>query len=207
MKYMGIVRLLGITLIIALAISLLTVYTEVGLSESLEIAALATLVGVTMVYARYTRKMSKEMKKQADIMLAGQYNAVAPVIKLIAGQASGGQILIEWENVGLGPALNFYCWIEDREHPQLRSQGKMIYRSVIPSEHSLKDKAIIENEYFQTGIEDYKLGRESGYVRAQYQGIHGKEKFYETCLFFSSPNRSKIEYFEVGREAGAIFDS
>ena len=71
MKDMGIVRLLGITLFMVLVISLLTVYTEVGLSESLEIAALATLVGVTMVYAGYTRKMSKEMKKQADIMLDG----------------------------------------------------------------------------------------------------------------------------------------
>lgn len=201
MKGNEILHSLGIALKIAtpaaLLITLIIVLPE-NLAAAVEVAVLTALVGVTYMYVRHTENMSQEMKKQADIMLDGQYNAVAPVVTLaVPNYYKGGVIRIEWENVGMGPALNFRCWIEDEENPQLRSIGKLTYRAVVPSEHSLKDKPIIDGENVPTELEGYVLNRGSRYVKAQYQSIFGKAKTYESCLMFRSPTEFELYYSEA----------
>ena len=203
-KSKEIIRELGIVLIaliyiaaFAIGVIFLMAFPDVGFPEAMEIAVLATLVGVTYKYVQHTKKMSEEMKKQANIMLDGNYNAVAPVMKLVGLKTGGsGVIRIEWENVGMGPALNFRCWIEDEENPQLRSLGKLTYRAVVPTGNS-PTQQFDNAKNVPTGIEDYELGKGSGYLRAQYKGIFG-EKTYESCLMFTSPNEFELKYGEAG---------
>jgi hypothetical protein len=152
---------------------------------AVQAAAMIVLVCVTIYYAVQTRKMAKEMKKQAEIALNGQFNAVAPVIEL---DGEGRKIIwIGWRNVGTGPALNFRCWIEDEEHPELRNVKKAVCLRAIAASDDAKKQNI------DTEIADYRLG--IGYVRAQYESILGKT--YESCLFFPGNAAPELKYGEA----------
>jgi len=171
--------------VLTLTIILLRVSKAIDTAETLDIAVLTTLVIVTMLYAKSTRKMATEMKKQAEIALNGQFNAVAPVIEL---DGEGRKIIwIGWRNVGTGPALNFRCWIEDKEHPELRNVKKAVCLRAIAASDDAKKQNI------DTEIADYRLG--IGHVRAQYESILGKT--YESCLFFPSNAAPELKYGEA----------
>lgn len=133
-----------------------------------------------------------------------QVNSVAPVITLEAGRhievveerselALKGYIEVEkinirvaYVNIGKGPALNFRCWIEDPEYPELRTLGKAICQTAV--EITLTDVA--HDGIIKTEMSGYYLGR--GYIRAQYESIFGIT--YESCLFFPTNAAPELKY-------------
>ncbi len=170
---------------IGLAVLLSILLGQIGTGYGLEILFLGVLVLVTMWYGAHAKRMAKEAKKQAEIMLNAQFNAVAPVIELDAGGTK--TIRIGWQNVGVASALNFRCWIEDEEYPELRNVRKAVHRTVVALSGEGREQDI------DTEIEGYTLG--IGYVRAQYESILGKT--YESCLLFPANAAPELKYGEA----------
>lgn len=76
-------------------------------------AALLVLIFVTLAYTFATEVMARTVVQQ-------RHEAVAPVIEL---DADGITIVnVGFRNIGMGPALNFRCWIEDLQYPSLRNK-------------------------------------------------------------------------------------
>lgn len=140
-------------------------------------AALFALVVITLGYAISTDRMAGHMRQQ-------QSNAVAPVIELDADGI--GNIMVGFCNIGVGPALNFRCWIEDEQYPNLRTAHKCISRRAVAV--SLDRVGI--SQAIWTGINGYKLGQ--GYLRAQYEDVFGQT--YESCLIISENALSELKY-------------
>ena len=146
------------------------------------------LVGVTTVYVVFTYKVVRTMRDQ-------QKNNVAPVVRLSCRESRGAnevELNVGWMNIGKGPALNFRCWIEDPEHPELRAPGRAICRTAI--EVALSD--VISPAIIHTGIPDYKLG--VGYIRAQYESVFNIT--YESCLSFPENAAPELRYREVKKD-------
>lgn len=163
-----------------------TVSYFVGLSEAFGASLTAALVYATAYYAfltseavRAARQSATITNRQAEIILNAEFNAMAPVIKLEA--AGRKKITVSYENVGRGPALNFRCWIEDEEHPELRA--KMISRTAIARDE--KDSFV-----FDTRIPGYEFG--IGYLKTAYDSVFMKP--YESCLFFTGNEPPHLEY-------------
>jgi len=151
-------------------------------------ALTAALVWVTAFYAIATGEIMKASKEQAAVMLQSQLNAAAPVVTLEANLSGPGVVRIYSLNAGKGPALNFRCWIEDPEHPELRVVSKAVLENVIP--------AISSGDKQLHGIavpQEYRLGL--GYIRAQYESIFGKT--YESCLMFPANVSPQFEWGEA----------
>ncbi len=171
-----------------------TVGIQVGLEQAFQAALTAALVYVTAAYVFLTSQVVTVSKQQAKIMEAEQLNSAAPVVMLDVsskGNPSANEVEIDvgWMNIGKGPALNFRCWIEDPEHPELRVRQKAICCTAI--EVALSD--IVSKRTIHTGISDYKLG--IGYIRAQYESIF--KKTYESCLIFSTNAAPELKYGEA----------
>ena len=162
-------------------------------------ALTAALVWVTAFYAVATGQIMEASKKQVEaskkqveaserqvaIMLESQFNAAAPVVTLETDLNTPGVVKIYSLNAGKGPALNFRCWIEDTEHPELRVASKAVFKKVIPV-------TSIDNTLLH-GIavpQEYRLG--VGYIRAQYESIFGKT--YESCLMFPTDKSPQLEW-------------
>ncbi len=126
-------------------------------------------------------------------MVEQHVNSAAPVITLEVVRQKDTPCELEidlgWLNIGKGPALNFRCWIEDPEHPELRVRQRAICRTAV--EVALSDKLFAGT--IHTGIPGYKLG--IGYVRAQYESIFGRT--YESCLFFPTNTAPELKYGEA----------
>jgi len=123
-----------IAFVLALIIILLRVFKAIDTAETLEIAALTTLVIVTMWYAQSTRKMAEEMREQ-------RYDAVRPVIDIKwqpdAGEEKrvrvAGVLAIEkgkppqsqlpdkltciLRNIGVGPAIDVHSFVQPGAQP------------------------------------------------------------------------------------------
>ena len=107
-----ILSLLGLALLVALIC-----YTEpdwLSPSDTIQTMTLVVLVIVTVSYARSTRKIS-------EIALNAEKNAVSPIISIVAEATNLDQILISYENIGRGPALNLKIWLE------LESDDQFLY--------------------------------------------------------------------------------
>ena len=165
-------------------------------------ALTAALVWVTAFYAVATGQIMEASKKQVEaserqveaserqvaIMLESQFNAAAPVVTLETDLNTPGVVKIYSLNAGKGPALNFRCWIEDTEHPELRVASKAVFKKVIPV-------TSIDNMLLH-GIavpQEYRLG--VGYIRAQYESIF--DKTYESCLMFPANSSPQLEWGEA----------
>jgi len=194
------------TIVIILVIGLILVPIGVGVAvaratgeikDAFVPALTAALVWVTAFYAVATgqimessKRQVKASERQAAIMLESQLNAAAPVVTFEADLSDPYMIRIYLLNTGKGPALNFRCWIEDPEHPELRVVSRAILENVIP---------VISGSYTYTEWhtipvpERYtlRLGR-SGYIRAQYESIFGKT--YESCLMFPTDKSPQLEW-------------
>lgn len=160
----------------------------IGLEQAFVAGITAGLVYVTAFYVYLTSQTVKASNKQAEIMLNAEYNAAAPVIRLAT--SGTGDISIDWENVGKGPALNFQCWIEGEEHAELRIGKKVRFHTVIAAGESGHDTIYTE-------IKGYKLG--VGYIKARYQSVF--RKTYESCLIFSSDPAPEFKYGEAKEDS------
>lgn len=164
-------------------------------------ALTAALVWVTAFYAVATSEIMKSSKRQVEaserqaaIMLESQLNAAAPVVTFEADLGDPYHVKIYLFNTGKGPALNFRCWIEDSEHPELRVVSRAILENVIPvtSSSSTHWNSIPVPEGYRWGT-GYTLG--TGYIRAQYESIFGKT--YESCLIFPKDKSAQLEWGEA----------
>ena len=102
-KIEAILLLLGLALLVALIC-----YTDpdwLSPGDSIQTMTLVVLVIVTVSYAKSTRKIF-------EIALDAERNAVSPIISIVAEVTSLDQILISYENIGRGPALNLKIWLE-----------------------------------------------------------------------------------------------
>lgn len=168
------------------------VQMRVGPAEAYDAALTAALVGVTAIYVVLTSRVVTISQEQTRIMQEQQRNNAAPVVKLSCTESRGAnevEINVGWMNIGKGPALNFRCWIEDAEHPELRAPDKAICRTAV--EVALSD--VISPAIIHTGIPDYKLG--AGYIRAQYESVF--KITYESCLFPPENAAPELRYREV----------
>ena len=161
----------------------------VGLEEAFSAGLTAALVYVTACYVYLHSKNVEVANRQAEIMKNAQFNAVAPVIAL--GVKGTKIIWIDWRNIGTGPALNFRCWIEDVEHPQLRNVKKAVCLRAIAAGDGPRNKNI------DTEIEGYTLHTGMGYryLRAQYESVFGKT--YESRLISWTNAAPELKYGEV----------
>ena len=155
--------ILGIPLVIC-AVGVSVGY-QVGLEQAFQAGLTAALVFVTAYYAYSTRRIldaTKEQStiatKQAEIMLEGQFQAEAPVMKLRTENATN--IRIEVENIGKGPALNVKCWIDDPQQLDLQNNQLCWAAIAVGGNH---------HRFIDTEIEGYSLKK--GCVRAQYESI------------------------------------
>ena len=164
----------------------------VGLEQAFNAALTAALVAVTAFYVYFTSQILRSTNQQAEIMRNAQYNAAAPVVILKASYDNRYleiSIRVSWKNIGKGPALNFRCWIEDSEHPELRVYQRAICSTAV-------EVALTEEVYrgsFRTEIPDYSLG--VGYIRAQYESIF--DITYESCLLFQENAAPVLKYGPV----------
>jgi len=164
----------------------------VGLEQAFMAALTAALVYVTAAYAFFTFRIVKISDKQASIMSEAQVNSAAPVVMLEASYNEGTsetEIAVSWKNIGKGPALNFRCWVEDKECPDLRVPRKAICRTAV-------EVALSENMctgLIHTEIPGYRLG--VGYIRAQYESIFNRT--YESCLLYFENAAPELKYGEA----------
>lgn len=189
-KQLGIF-LAGILVLIALVGGIVGHF--VGLEQAFQAGLAAALVYATAFYVYLTsrtveaaRQSAEVANRQAEIMLTAEFNAAAPIIKLFASEKEQENITVDWENVGKGPALNLQCWIEDREHPELRM--KEISRTAVAEREPDRDT-------ISTNIKGYTLS--VGYLRAQYASVFGKT--YESCLIFSTNAPPEFKYGQVNQ--------
>ena len=122
---------LGIIAVVAASIiSVLYHYNKIDTAQTLEIAALTTLVLITAYYAKQTATMAKEMREQ-------RYEAVRPGIdfKRDTAEIDTARLTLEANaalsedtshglscmlcNVGLGPAIDVRSFIEHPERGRL----------------------------------------------------------------------------------------
>ncbi len=177
-----------LVIIVAVGVS---VGVTVGLEQAFQAALTAALVYVTAAYVFLTSQVITVSRQQAKIMEEEQLNSAAPVVMLDVRStekptANEAEISVGWMNIGKGPALNFRCWIEDPEHPELRVRQKAICRTAI--EVALSD--VMSENTIHTGISGYKLGM--GYIRAQYESIF--KRTYESCLLFPTNAAPELKY-------------
>ncbi len=159
---------------------------NVQLAPVYSLVLAATLIAITTLYVYWTSQTVKAANRQAEIMLNAEYNAAAPVVKLeVEGR---GQIKVTCENIGKGPALNLRCWVEDKEHPELR-EDKVFSTAVAAGEPYV---SFISAD-IDTGIKDYML--RVGCVMAQYESIF--KKTYESSLLLSTDADPQLTYREV----------
>jgi len=189
---------------------------EMTVSDVIQIVLMGLLVVVTGVYAWRTHviskatekqakatreqadasaKMAEEMRAQAEHMVNAEFNAVAPVVQLLAADSVTSDmrtVRIYWKNVGKGPALNFQCWIDDPENLQLRNLSKAINRTAVAVDTST-DKGDFSNFVeIDTGIENYRLQYTQACIRAQYKSVFGWT--YESSLHFPPNAAPELKY-------------
>lgn len=197
-----------ITIVFVVGLLVVTIGVGVGVSiatgeikDAFVPALTAALVWVTAFYAVATGQIMETSKKQVEaserqaaIMLESQLNAAAPVVTFEADLGDPYHVRIYLFNTGKGPALNFRCWIEDPEHPELRVVSRAILENVIPvtSSSSTHWHSIPVPEGYRWGT-GYTLG--TGYIRAQYESIFGKT--YESCLIFPKDKSAQLEWSEA----------
>ena len=161
----------------------------VGREQAFDAALTAALVAVTAFYVYFTSQILRATNQQAEIMRNAQYNAAAPVVMLTASYNESHvevEIEVSWKNIGRGPALNFRCWLEDSEHPELRIHERAICRTAV--EVALTEE--MSTGVIRTGISNYRLG--VGYIRAQYESVFNRT--YESCLLFPENAAPALEY-------------
>lgn len=190
-----------ITIVFVVGLLVVTIGVGVGvgiatgeIEDAFVPALTAALVWVTAFYAVATgqimetsKKQVEASEKQAAIMLESQLNAGAPVVTLEADLSDPYMIRIYLLNTGKGPTLNFRCWIEDPEHPELRVVSRAILENVIP----VISSGYTYTEWHSIPVpERYTL--RLGYIRAQYESIFGKT--YESCLMFPTDKSPQLEW-------------
>ena len=181
-----------VCLLLVIAGAGVSVGSCVGLEQAFMAALTAALVYVTATYAFFTFRIVRISDRQARIMSEAQVNSAAPVVMLEASyneEPSGVAISVSWKNIGKGPALNFRCWVEDGEHPDLRVPRKAICRTAI--EVALSES--MPTGFIYTEIPGYRLG--VGYIRAQYESIFNRT--YESCLLYSENAAPELKYGEA----------
>ena len=98
-----ILSLLGLALLVALIY-----FTDpdwLSPSDTIQTITLVVLAIVTISYASSTRKIY-------EVASNAERNAVFPIISMAAEVTAPNQILISYENIGRGPALNLRIWLE-----------------------------------------------------------------------------------------------
>ena len=116
----GTMWLLVIAFVAAVIIGILRAFNQIDTAQTLEIAALTTLVLITAWYAKHTATMAKEMREQ-------RYDAFRPIIDIVempieptervkkAFDAGDGKFPEELpcvlRNIGVGPAIGVSSFI------------------------------------------------------------------------------------------------
>jgi len=116
----GTMWLLVIAFVAAVIIGILRAFNQIDTAQTLEIAALTTLVLITAWYAKQTSTMAKEMREQ-------RYDALRPIIDIRelrmeskeifkqVFEAKEGkfpeEIKCELHNIGVGPAIGVSSFI------------------------------------------------------------------------------------------------
>lgn len=141
-------------------------------------ALLLVLAAITAFYGQQTQRL-------AALIEAHQRQAMAPRIVL---RVSGvGDLRLRFRNAGAGPGLNFRCWIDDPDHPELRSRTRAVTRAAVPP--GGKRRAA----HFLVGLPEYRLG-DDALVRAQYEDLRGVT--YETVLAQEPDGSAELEHRE-----------
>ena len=189
--------LLGAGFLYVIALAFTYAKPGISLSDQIQILIQFGLVTVTCFYAWSAQRqaeanvtMAAATTKQAEIALNGQFNAAAPLVDVEAWnyefRDADTRINLVWRNIGTGPALNFRCWIEDEEYPQLRQIGKETYRAAIANDQDSYSWTV------NVKIKGYRLGVGKGYLRAQYQSVF--EIPYETAVIYETPDTRELKY-------------
>ena len=134
----GTIVLLIIAFVAASIIGILYATNRIDTAQTLEIAALTTLVLITAWYAKQTTIMAEEMREQ-------RYDGVRPIIDIkrlktteplaLAKEAySAGEGILpkllpcRLRNVGVGPAIDLYFFIH---HPNYDKRQKHFYGTLV----------------------------------------------------------------------------
>ena len=111
---LGVFFALGVFVVVCAAVvSPLVHFTESGhlsVGDSIQILVLIVLVVVTFWYAMSTEKIYRAT-------LNTELNSSMPIVKLRVVRASEDEVIVEYKNVGRGPALNVRPWIERAHDP------------------------------------------------------------------------------------------
>lgn len=115
----GTMWLLVIAFVAAVIIGILRAFNQIDTAQTLEIAALTTLVLITAWYAKHTATMAKEMREQ-------RYDAFRPVIDIVkmpmepmemakqaygVGEGKFPELPCILRNIGVGPAIGVSSFI------------------------------------------------------------------------------------------------
>ncbi len=181
----GTIVLLAIAFVAALTIGLLYAFNQLDTAQALEIAALTTLVLITMWYANQTRIIAKESRKQ-------RYSESLPLLvpdvtrgsivgkKLEPNEIEYGILQtgvgmeVTWHNLGKGVAINvrFSFWSAALDsHP-----GKALYFP--PRESKALGAAAKESISFEptsVGLGHQLVDQTKPRLKAEYQDIYERK--------------------------------
>ncbi len=184
--------------VLAFAIVYQSVYRDQNQAEAMVAIGTLTLAIVTFLTLQQSIKQAEISRKQTDIMRQQQLNGAAPVVALNLVGGVGGDVRpgtvrtvlsLTYKNVGKGPALNFRCWLEDTDRPELRCCESGFSQTVLPVSlegESCEGFIIIE-------APRYFLG--ASLVRAQYESVFGVT--YESTLSKPSDSSYNLKYGEA----------
>lgn len=79
-------------------------------SDAIQIGTLIVLIVVTVSYASATRQQAKASNQAVDIALRAEKGAAMPIIRL-RWVSFGDRIVVNYTNVGKGPALRVNVWV------------------------------------------------------------------------------------------------
>ncbi len=158
------------------------------------------LVVVTITYAKSTYDIAQDTKRhresseeQLQVLKDQQYNAVAPVVAL-ASASDANAIKVHLVNVGAGPALNIRCWIEDKQHKELKGKGFAIAALGIRVREDLVPVKMI-----RTNVQGYQLEKNKCRLRIEYEDIFGQK--YESTFDYD-PEKAKGPVMGYRRVSG-----
>ena len=183
----------------AVILAIIAAFVAVILDNSVLVAAVnvmlvTALVTFTYLYVKHTKELVEKTEQQKQVMIDSQINAVTPLIELRLTYSElpslGKRTQVEYRNVGKGPALQLRFWIEFGEGCLYRTKAFLL--QVVPSDFEWRSSGIIKAE-----IQGEWISTVTPLIRAQYQGIFGHQKTYESLLVFPSNTPPILEFGET----------
>ena len=178
------IAFLAIAFVLALIIGLLYRFDRIDTSETLEIAALTTLVLITAWYAMQTTSMAKEMREQ-------RLSEAQPYLLLRLNLEKAE--LLQWEdykserratefpvtihNAGKGPALNLWAalWHRGKTYFVGDSKGYLAPNEEWQVTISRLNTGIEEKEGWLPQLSKMIKENEAGIIAVEYQDVHKRK--------------------------------